>query len=62
MARPKSPALSHRMRPPDGGRAAVLAAANDQDIAVHDFGFWSIHRIPPAILSRPGVDNPARNR
>jgi hypothetical protein len=65
MAALKNHGLSHGMRPPDGGRAAepTAAAANDQGIAVRDFGFWSIHRIPPfAILSWPGVDNPAWNR
>ena len=46
MAAPKNPALTHRMRPPDVGRAAGDAAANDQDIAVHDFGFRPIHWFP----------------
>ena len=46
MAAPKTPALTHRMRPPDVGRAAGHAAANDQNIAVHDFGFRPIHRVP----------------
>ncbi len=46
MAAPKNLALTHRMRSPDVGRAAGHAAANDQDIAVHDFGFRPIHRVP----------------
>jgi hypothetical protein len=45
MAAPKNPALTHSMRPPDVGRAAGHAAANDQDIAVHDFGFRPSHCI-----------------
>ena len=49
MAAPKNPALTHRMRPPDVGRAAGHVAANVQDIEVHDFGFRPIHRFPQKV-------------
>ena len=46
MAASKNPALTHGMRRPNVGHAAEHAAANDQDIAVYDFGFRPIHRVP----------------
>jgi hypothetical protein len=35
------------MGPPDAGPAANYAAVDDQDVAIHDFGFRPLHRAPP---------------
>ncbi len=50
MAAPKDPALTHRMRPLDVSPAAGHAAAHDQDVAIHDFRFRPLHRVPPKFV------------
>ena len=35
------------MGPPDVGPAANHAAVDDQDVAIHDFGFRPLHRVAP---------------
>ena len=41
------------MGPPDVGPAANHAAVDDQDVAIHDFGFRPLHRAPQISCRSP---------